>query len=276
MRAPAPTRSRTRTPRRRYPATSPASTSIQMADASLAAGACRAPSTSSSTSRAPSRPTRSAAGDEVVFGRIRIRAKGAANGTYRITHPYGIDEFTVGRRRRHQHPPRTSASPPAGLRRAPCSGRVGPYLTWDTFGSTRAPAPPRPATSATPAVPHKVKGSPYGTNVVRVEQQGRGSGAWQTIGTTDQFNGAGPPRDAMRRRRRAAGHLPHDRRTAPPSSRSSPVLRGPDRRSGWSHPALGYKGITLEEDELHRRPPAPAPTGRAATTGASPSSPASP
>ncbi len=34
-------------------------------------------------------------GDQMVFGRIRIRAKDAANGEYRITHPYGVDEFVA-------------------------------------------------------------------------------------------------------------------------------------------------------------------------------------
>src|SRR3954471_2617007 len=32
-------------------------------------------------------------GDQMVFGRIRIRDKGIADGQYRVTHPYGVDEF---------------------------------------------------------------------------------------------------------------------------------------------------------------------------------------
>ena len=30
-------------------------------------------------------------GDQMVFGRVRIRDKGIADGEYRVTHPYGVD-----------------------------------------------------------------------------------------------------------------------------------------------------------------------------------------
>src|SRR3954453_21783904 len=34
-------------------------------------------------------------GDQMVFGRIRIRDKAIADGEYRVVHPYGVDEFVA-------------------------------------------------------------------------------------------------------------------------------------------------------------------------------------
>ena len=166
-----------------YPDNFPGEHFYQMADASLAAGAAGTVDVVMNLEGAFA-TDQVIDGDEVVFGRIRIRAKDAANGTYRITHPYGIDEFTITDGAGINSTEDIGIAP--GAFGGALRSRVGPYLTWDTFGSTGPDAPPA-GYIGDPAVPHKVKGSPYDTNVVRVEQQ-NAAGVWQTIGTTDLFN----------------------------------------------------------------------------------------
>ncbi len=181
------------------------------------------------------------AGDEMVFGRVRIRAKSAANGTYRITHPYGIDEFTVTDGAGINMTEDVGTVP--GAFGGALQSRIGPYLTWDTFGTTGPDAPPA-GYIGDPGVPHKVKGSPYGTNLVRVERTDA-AGAWQTIGTTDLFTVQG----------RLATNAGVDvqqatYRTASDGSSIVEVFASSEAGEPirMIAPTLGYKGISLQED----------------------------
>lgn len=120
-----------------------------------------------------------APGDNVVFGRVRIRDKTIADGEYRITHPYGVDVFTVAG-------DGINATQDVGIAPGQFGGalgsRIGPFLRWDPAVAPAAPA----GYLGDPAVEHRVVGSPYGTNYVGVERKDA-AGAWVEIARTDLF-----------------------------------------------------------------------------------------
>jgi hypothetical protein len=103
-------------------------------------------------------------GERVLFGRIRIRVDASNAGQYRVTHPYGVNYFTV-------------LPGSAGIGAINYSedialvpnnfdvvrfGRIGPFLTWDVG----APA----GYVGDPAVPHAVTGSPFNTNYFKAKR----------------------------------------------------------------------------------------------------------
>ena len=119
-------------------------------------------------------------GDQMVFGRIRIRDKTIADGEYRITHPYGVDEFVVeGDGINYTQDIGTT---PGSFGQALAS-RVGPFLRWDPSVAPAAPA----GYTGDPGVDHRVVGSPYGTNFVSVERKGA-DGTWTELARTDVFS----------------------------------------------------------------------------------------
>ena len=225
-----------------YPDNFPGEHFYQMADASLTAGAAGTVDVIMNVEGAFA-TDHVISGDEVVFGRIRIRAKDAANGSYRITHPYGIDEFSVTDGSGINSTEDVGIAP--GAFGGALRSRVGPYLTWDTFGSTGPDAPPK-GYIGDPAVPHAVKGSPYGTNLVRVERKDA-SGNYQTIGTTTQFNVQG-------RLARTGGVDVQQAtyRTMDDGTKVIEVFASSETGQAIRliAPDLGYKGITLEEDDF--------------------------
>lgn len=111
-------------------------------------------------------------GDQFVFTRLRFRANVPAPGDYTITHPYGVDTFTVDQE---------TFDATAGIRainvtidvggatpdfRTALTGRVGPFLV--------AVNPPAPAgfLGNGVALTSTVTGSPFGTNFVRIQGPG--------------------------------------------------------------------------------------------------------
>jgi hypothetical protein len=116
-------------------------------------------------------------GQQMAFARIRFRINtGLVPDTdYKITHPYGTDVV-------HSGP--TTASPnlyvtqdvgiTPGAFTQVLGGRVGPFLTWDTYGQTPAAGGPPAGYVGDGATPHKVTGSDLGTNFVRIEGPGIG------------------------------------------------------------------------------------------------------
>ena len=223
-----------------YPDNFPGEHFYQMADASVDAGAAGTVDVVLNLEGAFA-VDEVKAGDEMVFGRVRIRAKGAANGTYRITHPYGIDEFTVNDGTGINMTEDVGTVP--GAFGGALQSRIGPYLTWDTFGTTGPDAPPA-GYIGDPGIPHKVKGSPYGTNLVQVERQDA-AGAWQTIGTTDLFTVQGrlAVNDGVDVQQATY-------RTMEDGTKVVEVFAGSEAGEAirMVAPALGYKGITLQED----------------------------
>jgi Chitobiase/beta-hexosaminidase C-terminal domain/Abnormal spindle-like microcephaly-assoc'd, ASPM-SPD-2-Hydin len=124
----------------------------------------------------------SGAGQEITFNRVRFFAtSGLTTGTlYKVTHPYGVDTYIA-----------TGDAAEGGVRRvdgtqdigcllpaptAPCTftdqddpvltSRGGPFLQWDP---AVAPAPPT-GYIGDGAAPHRVTGSPYNTNYLRVQE----------------------------------------------------------------------------------------------------------
>ena len=111
------------------------------------------------------------AGQEITFNRIRFFATAGLTSlaTYKVTHPYGVDLYEAepdGSVRR------VTGTQDIGCLVAPCTdfsllmqSRVGPFLRFDP---AQAPAPPLGYVGDA-NTPHKVVGSPYNTNVFRVE-----------------------------------------------------------------------------------------------------------
>jgi hypothetical protein len=109
-------------------------------------------------------------GQETVFSRIRIVMSVVTPGTYKVTHPYGVEIFPDV-----QPGPRAvfftnDISPIIGNFDAALGGTVGPWLQWDVIN------PGESLTTANgeqfigdPAFGHTFTGSPFGTNYVRVD-----------------------------------------------------------------------------------------------------------
>ncbi|WP_448627927.1 fibronectin type III domain-containing protein [Geodermatophilus sp. URMC 64] len=117
---------------------------------------------------------------EAVFMRTQIAAQdgGLTPGvTYKVTDPYGPLTCTAdanGEMRNNSC--RTETDVVGGEFQRPLSGRIGPFLTWDTMGTTGAGAPPAGYIGDGDTTLHKVKGSPTGFNKVRIEGPGINSG----------------------------------------------------------------------------------------------------
>lgn len=124
-------------------------------------------------------------GDQMSFGRIRIRLDNVVSGaTYKVTHPYGVD--TVVAEDKDGDPATANDGRvfvtedtgcfPTPL--APCNfdkaltGRIGPFLKWDPAVGPAAPE----GHLGDPDVPHEVVGSPNDTNYFKVEQIRDGQG----------------------------------------------------------------------------------------------------
>lgn len=107
-------------------------------------------------------------GDQVAFGRVRIRIGGLVPGAqYTVTHPYGTDIFVA------EPDPKNAALGEInftedigiGAWSGPLSSRIGPFLT--------AVNPPPPAGYiGSAAVEQTVTGSPYNTNYFMIQGPG--------------------------------------------------------------------------------------------------------
>jgi hypothetical protein len=117
-------------------------------------------------------------GDQVVFARVRFKDVDVPAGTtWRITHPYGVDEITAGANGKAGIVETTDVAPIPGNFSAALGGRVGPFLKWDPADAPAAPT----GYIGDPGVLHTVVGSPYGTNFIKVEQK-NADGSYTTIG----------------------------------------------------------------------------------------------
>ncbi len=121
-------------------------------------------------------------GDQMVFGRVRIRFAAAAGRRFRITHPYGIDDLTADDKGVRMT--EDVGTTPGAFGQA-LNSRIGPFLKWDPAVGPAAPA----GYTGDPGVDHKVVGSPYGTNFVRIEELDPATGAvLSQVGFTDTFS----------------------------------------------------------------------------------------
>lgn len=104
------------------------------------------------------------AGDQIVFGRVRFFYKGLQPGkTYRITHPYGVDELTADDAGDIRFTEDGGLS--IGQFGEALNSRIGPFLKWDPAVAPAAPA----GYLGDGATPHAITGSPYSTNYVRIQ-----------------------------------------------------------------------------------------------------------
>lgn len=142
-----------------------------------------------------------APGEQMVFARLRLFIDVPAAGRYRITHPFGSAFFDVSPDRiaatggirainvnllgESGFDAAASTNIPlgdVGCAAAPCDfslalqGGIGPFLTWDTFDLNPALSDPILTDVQTgkryvgdPLVDHRIKGSPLGTNIFRVQ-----------------------------------------------------------------------------------------------------------
>jgi hypothetical protein len=142
-------------------------------------------------------------GHQVSFSRIRFRFQGLVAGdTYRVTHPYGIDDLVAepdpnGGGRINFTNDVGCIAPPCGAFPAIGGDPITAFLRWDPNVAPAAPA----GYIGNAVTPHKVIGSPNGTNFVRLEhivpQPPPALPLVVLVGETDQFSVqgklAGPP-----------------------------------------------------------------------------------
>jgi hypothetical protein len=120
-------------------------------------------------------------GQQITFGRVRIRGGGLQPGRYRVVHPYGADFFEVADAAPKSINFTEDVLPIPGSFTGTQGSRIGPFLVWDPALAPAAPA----GFVGDPGVPHAVVGSPLGTNFLAVQ---RWTGlAWQELARTDLF-----------------------------------------------------------------------------------------
>jgi len=105
-----------------------------------------------------------APGQQISFGRIRVRVSGLIDGAdYKVTNPYGVDTFTAetGAFKGINSTDDIGGLNPDGSFDKTLAAKAAPFLKWPTG----APA----GYLGDPAVEHVVTGSPFNTNLFRVE-----------------------------------------------------------------------------------------------------------
>jgi titin len=130
-----------------------------------------------------------APGNQVVFGRTRIRIFGLVPGrSYTVTYPYGQKTLTVNAKGQ------INDTVDVGCLAAPCTANfaaangseIGPFLQWDPAVAPAAPA----GFIGSLAQTHPVIGSPLGTNFFRITGPDIG-GAGVNVVETNLWNLAG-------------------------------------------------------------------------------------
>jgi Bacterial Ig domain len=113
-------------------------------------------------------------GQEVVFGRIRIVMNTSVAGTYKVTHPYGVELFPDMPAGKRALAFTEDVTPIPGNFDAPLAARVGPFLQWDQLmpGETLTVTNAAGQTEqfvGDPNYDHSFTGSPFDTNYIRVD-----------------------------------------------------------------------------------------------------------
>jgi hypothetical protein len=127
------------------------------------------------------------AGDQIAFGRVRIRIDVPTPGEYTITHPYGQEVFVVGQLAGGREINYTAdigainILDPAQAFAGALQSSIGPFLTWPDYAADPALQVQQldPAGQPTgvvleqyvgdPNIPHVVTGSPTGNNIFRIQ-----------------------------------------------------------------------------------------------------------
>lgn len=115
-------------------------------------------------------------GQQITFSRQRFTITNATNGaSYKITTPAGVKTVVASGGKVFDT---EDIGVGGGDFSGALGGHVGPFLTWDTFNTVPADPALKPNALGKPTyigdgvTPHKIIGSPYGTNFVRIEAPG--------------------------------------------------------------------------------------------------------
>lgn len=109
-------------------------------------------------------------GQQLVFGRVRVRIDGAVPGAgYTFTHPYGQTDPLLADDRGRVFVTEDIGTVPLAFAEA-LGSQVAPFLRW-TSGAARAPGEfdPPPGYLGDGVTPHTITGSPLGFNFFRIE-----------------------------------------------------------------------------------------------------------
>jgi hypothetical protein len=112
-------------------------------------------------------------GTESLFARLRVTANIQVPGTYKVTHPYGVEVFTVSANNLGPRAIFWTADVPLGAildYNTALTGRIGPFVQWDfvDVGLTLTNSAGEQFV-ADPNLLHTFTGSPFGTNFLRID-----------------------------------------------------------------------------------------------------------
>jgi hypothetical protein len=133
-------------------------------------------------------------GDQITFARVRLKLVGARdNVNYTITSPAGVKTLQTSKPGLIFDTEDIGIGSPGDFSGA-LGGRVGPFLTWDTYPNDPAlvPVAGKDTYVGDGATPHKITGSPYGSNIFRIEGPGVNPGLADACPTV-----AGPVADCV-------------------------------------------------------------------------------
>jgi hypothetical protein len=122
-------------------------------------------------------------GDQVVFGRVRFDLDLPSGGTYKVTHPYGVDTFNVSEAEADGFRYVEDITPAPGNFALAMKSRINPFLIREGGIITDANGNKY---VGDPAEETRVTGSPFDTNYFKVEQL-NADGTTTVIGETDLF-----------------------------------------------------------------------------------------
>jgi hypothetical protein len=125
-------------------------------------------------------------GDQIVFGRVRFRVEDLTIGQkYKITHPYGVDEFTAEDDGKGNGEIRfvEDIGINGGFQGA-LKSRIGTFLKWDPAIAPKAPE----GYLGDPNVDHPIIGGMNGQNYFRIEGPGIGAGSPNVCKNPDNSN----------------------------------------------------------------------------------------
>jgi hypothetical protein len=123
-------------------------------------------------------------GDQVVFGRVRFDLDLPSGGTYRVTHPYGVDTFNVSEAEADGFRYVEDITPAPGNFALAMKSRINPFLVREGGIITDANGNKY---IGDPAEETRVTGSPLGTNFFKVEQLNADGSVASVVGETDLF-----------------------------------------------------------------------------------------
>ena len=119
-------------------------------------------------------------GQQITFGRVRIRMTTPSLGTYTITHPYGVDKFTVTDTATRNINFTEDVGVAAGSFTGALGSRINPFLRWDT-GLIKGPDGASYLGDGVTA--HAITGSDLNTNFFRIDGPDIGGPGINTLST---------------------------------------------------------------------------------------------